>query len=153
MYTRKDDEKNEHLRTVIEAGTRKIVESARMEKAERNARNEAVNDTGQNQQMMYYIETLAAGTRFYWGITLRDVTDVEFEAFLIVLNEFSQRPYIGGKANVGHGHVSLNFAGWYSIDSRLVEANASAVSTPAGAAYLEHLRSSSDGIRCALGAM
>ena len=95
MYTRKDDEKNEHLRTMIAAPVRALLDGA----TPRLAKTEDQNS--QHQQMMYYVETFAAGTPFYWQITLDDVTDIEFEAFLTALAQFSQMPYVGGKSNVG----------------------------------------------------
>jgi CRISPR type IV-associated protein Csf2 len=153
MYTRKDDEKNEHLRTVIEPGAAKMIEAARVVKSAKVAANEPLEDAGQNQQMMYYVETLAAGTKFYWSVSLRDVTDIEFEAFLTTLGEFSKRPFIGGKANVGHGEVTIDFGSWYSIDSRLRDAKAKEVAAPIGEGYKVHLKTEAAKIRLALGAM
>jgi CRISPR type IV-associated protein Csf2 len=141
MYTRKDDEKNEHLRTVIAPTTRALLDKARTAK---NAKSkpEPQTDTGQHQQMMYYVETFAAGTPFYWRITIDDASEVEFDAFLCALAEFSRMPYVGGKSSVGLGEVNINFDRWVSIDSRL--AAGVEVSRPAGDAYGTHL-----GTRCA----
>ena len=57
-------------------------------------------ETGSKQQMMYFVETLAAGTSFAWSVILQDVTDAELEAFVVTLAEFSKAPYIGGKRAV-----------------------------------------------------
>jgi len=153
MYTRKDDERNEHLRGVIESRTRNLIEAARLEKSARVARSEPVEDSGQRQQMMYYVETLASGTPFYWAICLRDVSDMEFEAFLTALAEFSKRPVIGGKANVGHGHVAIEFGSWYSLDSRIADAGGQAIASPAGEVYRSHLAARRAEIRAVLEAM
>lgn len=59
------------------------------------------------QQMIYSVETLAAGTRFHWPITIQDPTKVELEAFQSAILAFAYRPFIGGKSAVGHGKVSI----------------------------------------------
>ena len=151
MYTRKDDEKNEHLRSVIAAPARTLLDQARTATALKT-KQEPQADTGQKQQMMYYVETLAAGTRLYWRIELRDVSDLEFEAFAVALSEFSRRPVIGGKGNVGHGEVAVHFDRWHSIDSRLRE-NGAEVAHPLGQAYTEHLRENGAAIKAKLAEM
>jgi CRISPR type IV-associated protein Csf2 len=150
MYTRKDDEKNENLRMVINPGVRGLLDSARSAKAN-NAATAVVEQTGQSQQMMYYVETFAAGTRFYWRVVLDDVTDVEFDAFLTALVEFAKNPYVGGKSNIGHGEVSLKCEDWLSVDSRK-QVNGEAVGVPAGKPYSGHLKSRGAEIRLLLDA-
>lgn len=148
MYTRKDDERNEKLRTVIEGRALKALEDKgnlsllpeealeqRQEKAERKP-----------QQMMYYTETFAAGTPFYWKLTLEDVSDVEYDAFMTTLAEFSKMPYVGGKSAVGLGEVALKFDKWLQIDSR-VQVGTSEISRPVGSAYSDFLKSRANDIR------
>lgn len=146
MYTRNDDEKNEHLRRVISAPVRALLDGP----TPRQARSES--QKANPQQMMYYVETLAAGVIFYWRVTLDDATDCEFEAFLTTLLEFGRMPFIGGKSAVGLGEVSINFDKWIEIDSR-VTATGSEVALPIGKAYQEHLASRGSEIRETLGAM
>lgn len=133
FYTRKDDEKNEKLRSAIEPATRNLLDdglSTNIEKAK-------VADAP--QQMMYYVETLAAGTQFYWKLELDDVTDVEFEAFIITILEFNRRPYIGGKSAVGLGEVSIKFEdNWREINE--IEITTKEVDLPLGKRYLDHLQ-------------
>lgn len=149
MYTRKDDEKNEHLRGVIAPMHRELLDSP-----DGTGRStvlaEARGETA--VQMMYYVETLAAGTQFYWRIDLDDVSDIEFEAFLSALIQFSQRPYIGGKSGAGMGHVAVSFEDWVEIDSR-THTDGKAVARPVGHAYADHLRSQRDEIRMLLAGM
>lgn len=153
MYTRKDDEKNEQKRALIAPGIRKMLDDERLAKALRkNQGDDRQDDIGQHQQMRYYVETLAAGTAFYWRLELDDVTDLEFDAFITTLVEFSKAPYVGGKANVGLGHVAITFDRWLSIDSR-VQAETNAVALPAGAPYQLHLRERGDAIRQLLAGM
>lgn len=152
MYTRKDDEKNEHLRTLIDPGVRALLEAEARSKRSATVLPVVEESTGQKQQMMYYVETLAAGTRFYWTIVLDDATDVEFEALATTLVEFSKRPYIGAKSNVGLGKVAVQFNGWHTIDSR-VTPNGAAVDTPLGEKYRTHLAGKGDDIRAALAEM
>lgn len=152
MYTRKDDEKNENLRQMLSPATRLLIDGARAEKKRKAEEGKPQEDTGQNQQMMYYIETLAAGTQFYLRITLDDVTDVEFEAFLTAMVEFSKRPFVGGKSGTGLGEVSIKFDHWVEIDSRLAP-QGQQIALPAGAAYTEHLGSHREEIRQLLARM
>lgn len=151
MYTRKDDEKNEKLRSVITGQALKQLEAQgnlsllqetrfdeRKEKAERPP-----------QQMMYYTETFAPGTRFHWKLVLEDVTDVEYDAFMTTLAEFSRLPYVGGKSSVGLGEVAIKFDKWLQIDSR-VQVESEAIARPAGNAYAEHLKQRGAEIRTVL---
>lgn len=109
MYTRKDDEKNENLRKMIDENTRKLLETP----------GTKINITKAGpQQMRYYVETLSAGTKFYWKIVLEDVTDIEFEAFLTTIIQFSKFPRIGGKSGVGFGDIAIKMDKWIEIDSR-----------------------------------
>ena len=64
-------------------------------------------ETFSTSQMIYYMETLAAGTPFYWKIILEDVTPEEFDFFLTVIQRFKQVPVVGGKGAVGFGQVEL----------------------------------------------
>jgi hypothetical protein len=152
MYTRKDDEKNEHLRQLIAPDVRGLLEVEHKKAALSKAQSKPQEDTGQHQQMRYYVETLAAGTPFYWKIALDDVTEVEFEAFVTTLVEFSRMPYIGGKSAVGLGEVAVHFDSWLEIDSR-THVDGQAVASPIGAAYAQHLRERGADIRSLLAGM
>lgn len=151
MYTRKDDEKHEHLRVLIDAGQRLLLESAAS--AKRNAAVQPVvqDDTGQKQQMMYYVETFAAGTPFYWSLVLDDATDVEFDAFATALGEFARMPFIGAKSNVGLGRVQVRFDRWHTVDARV--ATGEGIDTPMGRRYRAHLEQHGDVIRDLLAGM
>lgn len=140
MYTRKDDEKNEHLRGMISSPVRALLDGATPKLAKTEDQN------AHHQQMMYYVETFAAGTPFFWQITLDDVSDIEFEAFLTALAQFSRMPYVGGKSNVGLGEVSIKFDKWLQIDSRL-DMSGTEISLPIGTAYHQHLQNRADEIR------
>lgn len=149
MYTRKDDEKDEHKRLLIDENVRASLEAEARSRRNAAAHPVMAKATGQSQQMMYYVETLAAGTRFYWSVILNDVTDVEFDAFATTLVQFSRRPYVGAKSNVGLGKVAIQFANWHSIDSRMT-ASGSAVDAPLGERYRVHLEQHGAAIRAAL---
>lgn len=143
MYTRKDDEKNEHLRPLLNSDTQQALLTG-MSK-------QALTESGP-QQMMYYVESFAAGTRFYWRVLLTDATDVEFEAFLTCLAEFSKVPYLGGRSAAGLGHVSIACDSWRRIDSRLT-AQGEGVDVPLGTKYQQHLTRKRDEIRQTLAEM
>lgn len=145
MYTRKDDEKNEKLRTVIAGNNWKQV-ALLLESKPEESKGTAERPP---QQMMYYTETFASGTRFHWKLVLEDVTDVEYDAFMTTLSEFSRLPYVGGKSSVGLGEVAIQFDKWLQIDSRLQVAS-EAISKPSGSAYAEHLKQRGAEIRTVL---
>jgi CRISPR type IV-associated protein Csf2 len=148
MYTRKDDAKNDRLRVHLNERTRMFMEAADVEAAKKAATvaTNVVEETGQAQQMRYFVETMVAGTQLYWKIVLDDATDLEFEAFLQCLLEFSKAPYVGGKSNVGLGEVALKFDNWIRIDSR-ADVVGTEVAMPLGKLYHEHLKTNADGIR------
>ncbi len=148
MYTRKDDERNEHLRQLMAPQTLQIMDAKRAVSKERNERGEADPEVGEHQQMMYYVETFAAGTRFYWELILDDPTEIEFEAFITALVEWSKQPYVGGKSAVGLGKVAVSFDKWMKIEPRLdMTAASAAVDMPLGVKYLAHLREQGPSIR------
>ena len=146
MYTRKDDEKDEHKRALIDGEVRALLEAEASAKRNELFQPAVQENTGENQQMMYYVETLAAGTRFFWSVVLDDVTDVEFDAFAVCLTEFSRQPYIGGKSATGLGKVAIQFDNWHTIDSR-VSTNGTAVDMPLGERYRAHLEQRGTEIR------
>jgi hypothetical protein len=97
MNTRKDDSKDENKRDFL-------IES---DKKKENP-----------VQMMYQVETLAAGTRFYWKICLRDTSDIETGAFLQTLQTWSeQASQVGGNGRVGHGALKLDLIETKVVDS------------------------------------
>jgi len=139
-YTRRDDEKNEQLRQLIAPKTRKVLEDkARVERQKRGMSDDVRAKDDPKQQMRYYVETLAAGTRLFWDIILDDVTDLEFEAFAAALGEFGRKPFIGGKSAVGHGKVHILFEDWVEINPRIAPAGKD-IALPLGSAYEQHLR-------------
>lgn len=144
MYTRKDDERNEHLRTLIAPQARAMLEDAASAAGGRPANAPEEDATGTKQQMMYYVETLAAGTPFAWSVVLNDVTDTELEAFAATLSQFSRSPYIGAKGAVGLGKIALDILGLFVIDSRI--SSGTALGIPAGEAYARHLQKNGEEI-------
>jgi len=146
-YTRSDDEKDENLRELISPKVRGFLEASAAEKRERSGtRDDVVGETGQSQQMRYFVETLAAGSRLLWDIVLEDVTEIEFDAFCVTLAEFGRYPYIGGKSGVGHGKVEVKFDKWHEINPRLSQVG-NAVDVTLGTKYLQHIRDHADRIR------
>lgn len=135
MFTRRDDAKNDKLLPVLE----------KKQLTAGDATPETVK-SGTPQQMMYNVETLAAGTQFHWKIVIEDATDVEFEAFLSTLLEFSKNPYIGGKSATGHGEISIELEKWLTIDSR-VKGTGTELDMKLGERYAQHLKDRGDDIR------
>lgn len=146
-YTRRDDEKNENLRQLIAPEVRGLLEDAARDKRDKvGTDDDQVKETGQKQQMRYFVETLAAGTQFFWELALDDVTDLEFEAFAVTLAEFGRSPYIGGKSGVGHGKIAVAFDKWIEINPRLAPTGRE-IGTPLGNRYMNHLKTAGDDIR------
>lgn len=150
-YTRRDDEKNEKLRQLIDPKVRYLIEGeARQNRKKSGTSLDIAGETGQKQQMRYFVETLAAGTKFFWDMTLDDVTEIEFEAFITTIAEFMQFPYIGGKSGVGLGKVSLHFDGWKEL-TPILERNGREIDVPLGTKYATHLQDNREAIREMLG--
>jgi len=145
-YTRRDDEKSEKLRRLIAPGERKLLEAKARDKREKRGTPDDVRGKEQKQQMRYHVETLAAGTRLFWEVSLDDVTDLEFEAFCVTLAEFGRWPYIGGKSGVGHGKVSIHFDNWIEIEPRIAPTGKE-VSFTLGNLYSAHLQHNAEMIR------
>lgn len=146
-YTRRDDEKSESLRQLIAPEVRGLLEAEASQRRARAGTGEDVaGETGQKQQMRYYVETLAAGTRLFWEVALDDVSDLEFEAFCATLAEFSRFPYLGGKSGVGHGKVAISFDKWVNINPRIAP-QGQELSFALGTQYMHHLQSRGDAIR------
>lgn len=101
MNTRKDDTKDENKREFIT--------------------KEALADENlKGGQMMYHIETLVSGTRFYWKICLRDTTDIETGAFLSILQSWAaQSSQVGGNGRVGHGKLRVELTETSVVDSEM----------------------------------
>jgi CRISPR type IV-associated protein Csf2 len=140
-FTRSDDEKNEGLRQLIAPDVRAQLEAGSSEKRQKAAKGEEepAGETGQKQQMRYYVETIAAGTRLFWDICLQDVTDLEFDAFCVTLAQFSRHPHIGGKSGTGHGKVAVKFDKWLEINPRTAPTG-QALDVSLGTRYMQHLQ-------------
>lgn len=139
MYTRKDDEKNDRVRMLISPNNKGLLFD-----------DKPVKESP--QQMMYSVETLSAGTVFFWRVVLEDVTDIEFEAFISTLLEFSKSPNIGGKGAVGHGEISIKLDNWVQIDSRMT-LQGTEVDVKLGTKYVNHIRDNADAIRTLINEM
>ena len=90
MNTRKDDRKDENLKSFLE---------------------EQKDEKAKTVQMMYHVESLAAGTKFfYWKVCLIDTNEVETGAFLQTLQTWSEMSsQVGGNGRVGHGALKIEF--------------------------------------------
>lgn len=146
-YTRRDDEKDENLRPLIAPQVRGLLEAeAREKRAKSGTPLDVAGETGQKQQMRYFVETLAAGTEFFWELSLDDVSPCEFDAMAITLAEFAKAPYIGGKSGVGLGKVSIRFDKWIELNPRL-RPEGREIDVPLGHKYMQHLERRRDEIK------
>lgn len=146
-YTRRDDEKNENLRQLIAPEVRMLLEAdAAAKRSKTGTKEDVAGETGQSQQMRYYVETLAAGAGLYWEMAMDDVTPLEFDAMCVVLAEFGRYPYIGGKSGIGHGKVSIAFDHWIEINPRLAPTGKE-IDVSLGTRYMQHLQEQGEKIR------
>ena len=145
-YTRRDDAKNDNMRYLIDNKVLNLLD----DKQRGTNRFDAIEETGQKQQMRYFVETMAAGSKLFWEITLQDVTDVEFDAFAVTLAQFGKYPFIGGKSNVGHGKVRIEFENWIELNTNM-ERHGKEVGLPLGQHYLQHIEKNADEIRRLIG--
>jgi hypothetical protein len=65
--------------------------------------------------MLYYVQTISAGTPFYWKVVLEDVTPEEFDFFVSVIKRFERVPVVGGKSAVGFGQIELQDVSWRDV--------------------------------------
>lgn len=147
MFTRRDDAKNDRLLPMLQQ--KQVAEQSGLFGTETAVEAEAPAKGAGPQQMMYNVETLAAGTQFYWKVLAEDVTDIEFEAFLACLIEFSKSPNIGGKGATGHGEIAVKLDNWVEIDSRL-HLQGKEIDFTIGTKYTEHLKEKEAEIRSLL---
>lgn len=66
-------------------------------------------------QMIYHVETISAGTPFYWKVVLEDVTHEEFDFFLSVIQRFKNIPVVGGKSATGFGQIEFEDVSWRDV--------------------------------------
>lgn len=72
-------------------------------------------DLYSTSQMIYHVETISAGTPFYWKVVLEDVTPEEFDFFLSVVQKFKEIPVVGGKSATGFGQIEFEDVAWRDI--------------------------------------
>lgn len=143
-FTRTDDAKSEKWQKYLSVPERALLEAPKTRKTKDG--DEIAEKPGMAQQMRYSQEVLITGTRFYCWLGLNDVTTLEFDAFASALVEWSKAPFVGGQSRHGCGLVELTFDNWMSVSPLAKIENASAVGTPLGAAYVEHLHSQRENI-------
>lgn len=147
-FTRTDDAKSEKWQKFLPQEQRTLLEAPKVKQAKDGS--EIAEKPGTAQQMRYSQEVMIAGTKFYCWLQLQDVTDLEYEAFVSALVEWSKAPFIGGQSRHGCGEVELKFDNWMSLSPLARMENEQAVGHPVGTAYVEHLHSQRGAILDAL---
>lgn len=112
-YTRTDDAKDERKRIYLQDENIKALESGQMQLLP-DKEEKKKKDKEPPMQMRYTVEVLAAGSKLYHRIDIRDMNEVEFGALVSCIVEWSKSPYIGGKANIGMGLAKLEY-NWHPI--------------------------------------
>lgn len=142
-YTRRDDSKREEMRGLLGTTDRKLLDSMQAKSRQKTIDQEADGDVGAHQQMRYHVQTYAAGTPFYWWLSLKGATEIEWEALASCLVEFAQSPTIGGKGACGHGKVDIKLDEWVELKAAV---STTELGKPVGQAYRDHLASHRDDI-------
>lgn len=142
-YTRRDDSKREEMRQLLGGDDRKLLDSMQAKSRQKTIDQDADGDVGAHQQMRYHVQTYAAGTPFYWWLSLKGATVVEWEAMASCLVEFSQSPTIGGKGACGHGKVDIKLDEWAELKASVTTTE---LGRPVGQAYNDHLAAHRDDI-------
>lgn len=148
FYTRRDDAKNDRVRSMMQlkaGGQGSLL-------GEGETSKEVAAKKATPQQMMYNVETLAAGTQFYWKVTLEDVTAIEFEALLTTIMVFSKSPVIGGRGATGNGEIAMKLGNWIEIDSK-ARSTGKEVDSALGQKYAMHLKNNASEIQAFLNKM
>lgn len=81
--------------------------TARGEKAV--IKHDYIQDKDNPQQMIYSLQSLCAGTEFYWSGSLRSCSELEVSCFIAILNTYLKDPLIGGNAAKGLGRIEMEF--------------------------------------------
>ena len=143
-YTRVDDAKRESLAGRYLPGLAQVLMEAPATKQVKNKKTGEMEDVaveaGVATQMRYGFETISAGTVFACAITLRHVTPLEFESFMVALRAWSVEPIIGGKSSIGMGQVKLEFPGWAVANPLLRRDGETEVGQPFGTLYRDHIQ-------------
>lgn len=149
-FTRRDDAKRDRLHVAI-AGmtTPAAIEPGTLLTVEPHAPAVEATD-GPAQQMRYGVETLAAGARLHWWMTLHGVTDVESALLAQAIEAWSRGgAHIGGRSATGHGRLRLDVQTWQAASPTITVGDALAVpdADPLG----DHVTGHRDAIVEALG--
>jgi len=113
QYVRKDDMTNpEVFEMLSEEGLGEMIsfEAALADKkAKKNNDDEPQKGSATSRQMIFSVETVIPGAKYYHYNILKNVASIELGAFLSALKRFSIHPYIGGHSSRGCGRIALNY--------------------------------------------
>jgi hypothetical protein len=104
-FTRKDDAKDDNLTVFLQTDRDRAVITGDLFAGEQPKKEKKEAP----QQMRYTQELLAAGSRLYHRITLKDFTELELGAWVSCLTQFAEAPYIGGQGRKGDGLCTVEY--------------------------------------------
>lgn len=148
-FTRCDDAKRDQLAPAIEGASIPAIESGQAVLLDLDDEPVEKPETPA-QQMRYGVETMAAGSRLHWWMSLHGITDVEAAMIAGAIDAWTDSgAHIGGRSATGHGRLRLDVHQWATATPSTTVGAALAV---AGSDDLaEHVRANQDGIWEALG--
>lgn len=118
-FTRRDDAKRDRLHHAVEGFTPAPLPSTTADEgklldvADHAPAIEDEAADGPAQQMRYGVETLAAGARLHWWMTLDRVTRVETALVAAAVESWlTSGGAIGGRSATGHGRLRLDVHAW-----------------------------------------
>lgn len=113
-FTRRDDSKRDQLHAAIDGFTPRpaALGPGTLLTAEAHAPAVETAD-GPAQQMRYGVETLAAGCRLHWWMSLDSATDAETALVAAAIDSWiASGAAVGGRSATGHGRLRLDVHQW-----------------------------------------
>lgn len=148
-FTRRDDAKRDQLTPAIQGAAARELESGQAVLLDLDE-DEPEKPDAPAQQMRYGVETLAAGSRLHWWMTLHGITDVEAAMIAGAIDSWTDSgTHIGGRSATGHGRLRLDVHQWATATPSTTVGAALAVSGSDDLA--DHVRAHQDAIWEALG--
>lgn len=129
-FTRRDDAKRPELAPAIEGMTPRALPpgDTSPEGLFPTVGDDTPDRLDRVMQMRYGVETLAAGTRLHWGMSVRHATDPEIALLAAGIDSWlADGGHIGGRSSTGHGRLRLDVHQWETVTPTITVGEALAV--------------------------
>lgn len=93
------------------------------------------------QQMRYGVETIAAGTKLYWWLAIRECSDLEVACLRDAIEAWgADGAHLGGRSSTGHGRLKLDVDQWISTRPEITAGTPLPAMRAALEVHVEHHR-------------